>query len=173
MSETYEKRLIRLSRIHYLYNDSDFACTSTEEFETWKGQLGLSESDQTEWRMRRIFLEKYFQSIVDEYKDTPTSYETMLQLFFKAATKKDYALLGRYVSEAFSSKPLPKKRFLVTPYLKSYANFLKWLKKEWDKSLKGAPLQNEIRKRLAELTGYEISGGSLENLLKPKASKSK
>lgn len=173
MSETYEKRMMRLSRIQYLYNDSDFARTSVEEFETWKGQLGLNESDQTKWRTRRVFTEKYFQSIVDQYNHDKISHEAMLQLFFKSATKNDYSLLGRFVMEAFSSKPLPNNRFLVAPYLKSYANFLKWLKKQWGSSLKGTPLQNEIRIELEELTGQKISGATLEQLLKPNASNSK
>lgn len=173
MLETYEKRLMRLSRIQYLYNDSDFARTSSEEFETWKGQLELNESDKTKWRTRRIFMEKYFQSIVDQYIQGQTSLEAMLQLFLKASTKKDHALLGRFVMEAFSSKPLPSSRFSIAPYLRSYANFLKWLKEQWNTSLKGTSLQNQIRVELEELTGNKISGTTLENLLKPKTSKSK
>lgn len=173
MSETYEKRLMRLSRIHYLYNDSDFARTSTEEFETWKGQLGLKESDQTKWRERRIFLEKYFKSIIDLYKHNQISPEVLLQLLLKASTKNDSALLGRFAIEAFSIRPLSKKRFVIAPYLQSYANFLKWLKNQWGTSLKGTSLQNQIRDELEELTGNKISGSTLETLLKPKVNKSK
>lgn len=172
MSETYEQRMIRLSKLHYLYRDSDFARTSVEEFETWRGECGFDDEKCRDWRLRRAFLEKYFQCIVDRYIQGEISHEKMLQLFLSAATKNDHAILGRFVGQAFSIKPLSKGRFLATPYLKSYANFLKWLKGQWNGSLKGTNLQNQIREDLEKFTGQKISGASLEEWIKPNSSKS-
>ena len=171
MPETYEKRLARLSRIQYLENNSDFARTSTIEFETWKGQIGLTQAEQTKWRGRRDFLEKYFRSILNLYTQEKLNHETMLQLFLSAATKKDQALLGHFVIEAFSSKPLPKKRSLNIPYLRSRAIFLKWFKKQSGTALKGTALQNQIKAELEDLIGSKISGSTLEEMLKPNVNK--
>lgn len=170
MSETYEQKMMRLSRLHYLNDNSDFARTSVEEFETWKGQLGRSEDEQYTLRKRRIFLEKYFQSIVEHYGEEEIPVLAMLQLLVKGTTTDDCALLGRFVLEAFGRKPLPNKRFLVAPYLKSHAKFLKWKYGEWSDTLKGTTLQNKIRAELEEYTGRKISGATLEDWLKPETS---
>lgn len=167
MAETYEQRMSRLSRLHFLHNDSDFSHTSVEEFETWKGRLGLSEHEQTDWFMRRNFLSKYFDSLAAEYETKEMSPEVFISLLCKAATEKDHALLGRVVQSAFQNKPLSAKRLVVAPYLRSYALFLKWFKGQWKAQSKGTKLQNEIKNDLEKLTGQKISGSTIEDWMKP------
>lgn len=132
----YEEKMIRVSRLEYLNETSDFVNVSVEEFEIWKNTRPLGEKERLEERLRRRELEAICEIYLNGYfeKSTPLDGKlSLLEILKSVCTPNDHAIMGRFVLNALNN------RTTKGPGRSGYPRGFKSLVRHYVKFLGGLP----------------------------------